>query len=164
MGEAIKPPKLTQNDLNKWIAKLQFKLTIITKLAIHIQSMSSLEFRRKSMLKTLPNDIQSISSIHKAYDYISPPLIKSHHIVLFMIRDDLKPKKQKNKAIETNRRGQRTNLMVLLVLMRIQWGMGRFWRIFFISFFLILNVLCNGYNINKRQGLEQVRIQMIRRT
>ena len=35
-------------------------------------------------------------------------------------------------------------LMVLSVRMRIQYGMGRFWRIFFASFFLIWNVLCDG--------------------
>lgn len=35
--------------------------------------------------------------------------------------------------------------MVLSVLMRIQWGMGRFCRIFLASFFLILKVLCEGY-------------------
>ncbi|RRT40852.1 hypothetical protein B296_00045775 [Ensete ventricosum] len=39
---------------------------------------------------------------------------------------------------------KRENLMVLSVLMRIQWGIGLFWRIFFASFFLIRNVLCDG--------------------
>lgn len=38
------------------------------------------------------------------------------------------------------------HLIVLSVLMRIQWGMGRFCLIFFASFFLILKVLCDGYH------------------
>lgn len=39
-------------------------------------------------------------------------------------------------------------LMVLSVRMRIQCGMGRFCLIFFASFFLILNVLCDGCNFS----------------
>lgn len=39
----------------------------------------------------------------------------------------------------------KTNLIVLSVLIRIQCGIGLFWRIFFASFFFIWNVLCDGY-------------------
>ena len=58
--------------------------------------------------------------------------------VLCFISFSFLQNKQRNKD-------RKKDLIVLSVLMRIQWGIGLFCLIFFASFFLILNVLCDGY-------------------
>lgn len=63
--------------------------------------------------------------------------------------------------------------MVLSVRMRIQWGIGRFCRIFLASFFLIMNVLWDGYNREtifnremkkKRTRLARIEIEKLQRS